>query len=205
MEKQTCICNHCGETKEGIQTGLCNHCSRFGFSNEYLAMGWWHDLSDHKRDNLILKYNMSKHVRVKRIIEVWEQEIQEESTKFEYEIMDDGSNYPENGGWNNLSDDQIKTIHKPTKQGNIIKLNPELAKTYINQFNDEDKIKLLELLLDQIKPVFYINGVCVDGGKYSEFELNYIKLASTNITTYDGDNVLSAKVGQVDGCFLKYI
>ena len=54
----------------------------------------------------------------------------------------------------------------------------KLAKSYIDKLTDEDKIRFLEILLDEIKPVFEIRGMAEDGGKYSEFELKSIKLTN---------------------------
>src|SRR5690554_3107930 len=73
----------------------------------------------------------------------------------------------------------------------------------IDKLTDEDKIRFLEILLDEIKPVFEIRGVAEDGGKYSEFELKSIKLTNTK-KLFDGDNCLSAKVYQEDNCLIQY-
>ena len=79
----------------------------------------------------------------------------------------------------------------------------KLAKSYIDKLTDEDKIRFLEILLDEIKPVFEIRGMAEDGGKYSEFELKSIKLTNRKKVS-DGLNCLSAKVYQEDFCFIKY-
>lgn len=73
----------------------------------------------------------------------------------------------------------------------------------IDKLTDEDKIRFLEILLDEIKPVFEIRGVAEDGGKYSEFELKSIKLTNRKKVS-DGLNCLSTKVYQEDSCFIKY-
>lgn len=79
----------------------------------------------------------------------------------------------------------------------------ELAKSNIDKLTDEDKIRFLEILLDEIKPIFEIRGMAEDGGKYSEFELKSIKLTNTK-KLFDGDNCLSAKVYQEDSCLIQY-
>jgi|BioPla2DNA2_1021312.scaffolds.fasta_scaffold23857_6 ribosomal protein S7 len=79
----------------------------------------------------------------------------------------------------------------------------KLAKSYIDKLTDEDKIRFLEILLDEIKPVFEIRGMAEDGGKYSEFELKSIKLTNRKKVS-DGLNCLSAKVYQEDSCLIQY-
>ena len=40
-----------------------------------IAMNWWHDLSDYKTDELIMKYKMTKPIREEKIIQVYNLEV----------------------------------------------------------------------------------------------------------------------------------
>ena len=40
-----------------------------------IAMNWWHDLSDYKTDELIMKHKMTKPIREEKIIQVYNVEV----------------------------------------------------------------------------------------------------------------------------------
>ena len=78
-----------------------------------------------------------------------------------------------------------------------------LFKKYIDKFSEEDKLKAINLLLhssDKFK--FKVEGVALDGGKYSEFDIVKVEIINSSIN-YEGMNNLSAKTYQTDICIVK--
>ncbi len=120
------------------------------------AIKWWNDLplftknSKHHYADRYFPNRGHASLTGREIEHIWKQELQEAAVRFEYRIMDDGTNYPKSTG------KQFKEF------------NPELFKAYIDKFSDEDKLKALSLILN------YIDDLSVGTRNSNGNDVNYV-------------------------------
>lgn len=99
------------------------------------ALAWWETLYPKQRKDLLEKHKLDDSYNIDyRIEEIWLKDLQEQSSKFEYEVLDDGSNY-------SAYRTQVKPNQKQFKQ-----FDESLFKAYVDKFSDEDKLNALKVL-----------------------------------------------------------
>jgi hypothetical protein len=120
-------------------------------SNEKLAFKWWNKLSLDKQTSLYKEYFGANRLVVfpDEIEKIWKDKLQEDSSSFEYRIMDDGSNYNEVFKY---------AENRPINQKQFTTFDYDRFKSYINKFSNEDKGKIFRLMFN----------LCPDVNKHQE-------------------------------------
>jgi hypothetical protein len=111
-------------------------------AEEQKAYVWWNKLTYDKRTSLYFEYFGEKNYTQEyseEITYIWESELQQESTAFEYRIMDDGSNY---------KNDIVFHSPNPVNQKQYKNFDYELFTSYINKFSNSDKGKIFRLMFN---------------------------------------------------------
>jgi hypothetical protein len=111
-------------------------------SEEQKAYNWWNKLTYNNRSSLYYEYFGVKnytHDYVEEITKMWLSELQQESTAFEYSIMDDGSN---------CKNEIVFHSPNPVNQKEYKTFDYELFTSYINKFNNSDKGKIFRLMFN---------------------------------------------------------
>ena len=89
----------------------------------------------------------------------------------------------------------MKTTEREIDKKNIVN-------NYISNMTSVEKVELINKIIISDNIRFKVFGTAIDGGKYSEFDIDKVEIISDDID-FDGMNNLSCKVMQSDICIVK--